>query len=230
MQDIEWEDVVVNDNNLDDIEWEDAKPVTQSVLDDRDGKIYNVPLAMDGVDTRYAIDTQHKGADKGSFFGKVFMDVAKMTTALTTGSMTANSLPDEVDMERLKAPVKGFVGSFEGFVDNALVRATDIRQKQRIAAGKSYQMSAGDPLRDTAFDWEMPTEEEQAEAQKLVETAQKIRDANKEWWKSTKEAIKPEEEMDELDKFGEQLGAGAGSLAASMGSMLLFKNPTFFIA
>ena len=225
MQDTEWEDVVVG-NNIADTDWEDVKPVTQSVLDDRDGKVYNVPLAMDGIDTAFAIDTQHKGADKGSFFGKVFMDVAKMSTALTTGSMAAKSLPNEVNFERLRAPVRGFVGSFEGFVDNALVRATDLRQKQRIAAGKTYQMSAGDPLRDMAFDWEMPTEEERAEAQKLVNTAQEIRKANKDWWKNTKQAIKPEEEMDELDKFNEQLGAGFGSLSASMGSMVLFKNPT----
>lgn len=51
----------------DDTDWEDVKPATQSVMDDRDGKVYNVPLAMDAIDTRFEIDTQHKGADKGSF-------------------------------------------------------------------------------------------------------------------------------------------------------------------
>ena len=225
MQDTEWEDVVVG-NSTADTDWEDVKPVTQSVLDNRDGNVYNVPLAMDGIDTTFAIDTQHKGADKGSFFGKVFMDVAKMTTALTTGSMAAKTLPDEANFERVKAPTKGFVGIGEGFVDNFLTRVTNLRENQRIAAGKTFNKGYGDPLRDIVFEWEAPTAEEQEEAQKLVDTAQQIRKANKDWWTNTKEAIKPEEEMDELDRFNEQLAAGAGSVITSIGSMLLFKNPT----
>lgn len=39
----------------------------QSVMDNRDGKVYNVPVAMDGIDTQFAIDTQHKEPTKAPF-------------------------------------------------------------------------------------------------------------------------------------------------------------------
>ena len=56
-------------------EIENTQPMSQSVMDAEDQKTYNVPLGMDGIDAGFAIQTQHKGADKASFFGKVMTGI-----------------------------------------------------------------------------------------------------------------------------------------------------------
>ena len=211
MQDIEWEDVVVNDNSLDDIEWEDAKPVTQSVMDDRDGKIYNVPLAMDGIDTRYAIDTQHKGADKGSFFGKLNLDVDNIV------ELKAKAL--DYIHEKTKSALRGVVGIAGDVADTIVTEVSGLRDAQ-YKAEKGYSRYPS-----FFFGSNENQEEVKAKAQETVTKLENIKKRNQEWWNNAKQAIKKEEEMDEVDKFVEALSGGAVSVAASATSTLALRSP-----
>ena len=218
MQDTEWEDVVVG-NNIADTDWEDVKPVTQSVLDDRDGKIYNVPLAMDGIDTEFAIDTQHKGADKSSFFGKVFMDTAKIASSLSTGSIGMQSTFNEADFKNSRSAFRGAVGVAGNIADTLIVEATNLRDKQ-------YEAEHGYSRYPSFFLGNNETKEEvKAKAQETVAKLENIRKKNQDWWKQAQESIVKENEMTETNRFFEGLGGGFASIGTSLGAGLASGNP-----
>lgn len=72
----EFEDLSVNQPQQDNSpaqrwEFEDVNVPSQTVLDDDSGEVYAVPVSFDERDTRFAIETQTKGADKADFFGKI---------------------------------------------------------------------------------------------------------------------------------------------------------------
>ena len=211
MQDTEWEDVVVNNNELTDTEWEDAKPVTQSVMDDRDGKIYNVPLAMDGIDTRYAIDTQHKGADKGSFFGKLNLDIDNI--------LELKAKAHDFIYEKTKSALRGVVGIAGDVADTIVTEVSGLRDAQ-YKAEKGYSRYPS-----FFFGSDENQEEVKAKAQETVAKLENIKKRNQEWWNNAKQAVKKEEEMDEVDKFVEALSGGAVSVAASATSTLALRSP-----
>lgn len=64
----EFEDLSVNQPQQDNSpaqrwEFEDVNVPSQTVLDDDSGEVYAVPVSFDERDTRFAIETQTKGAD-----------------------------------------------------------------------------------------------------------------------------------------------------------------------
>ena len=67
----EFEDLSVNQPQQDNSpaqrwEFEDVNVPSQTVLDDDSGEVYAVPVSFDERDTRFAIETQTKGADKAA--------------------------------------------------------------------------------------------------------------------------------------------------------------------
>ena len=50
--------------------WEPVNIQNYTTVDADTGEVYSVPATMDATDTRFAINTQDKGMDKGLFFGK----------------------------------------------------------------------------------------------------------------------------------------------------------------
>jgi hypothetical protein len=199
------------DSKIADTEWEDVEPVTQSVMDDRDGKIYNVPLAMDAIDTRFAIDTQHKGADKGSFFGKLDLDA----NALRDFQVKAVNFA----AEKSKSAIRGAVGVVESATDTLFSEFSGLREEQ-------YQAEHGYSRYPSLFFGSDETQEEiKAKSAETVKKLEDIRKRNKDWWNTVKEGVKKEEEMDEMDKVFEGLGSGIASVATSVGTSLALRNP-----
>lgn len=186
---------------------EDFKPVTQSVMDAEDQKVYNVPVGMDGRDTQFAIDTQYKGKDKGGFFGKVW-------TAITGNT---------------KATARGLVGSVEKFGDVAVTGAMDLEGERKKAAGKPYNQYAyaNNPIVGwSSADWVMPDEEEQEMAKETVKNIEAIRKRNKDFWTPKKEAILPEKEMTKANRLFEGIGDAFGSVGATVATTAITKNPS----
>jgi len=107
-------DTMPSEQELDDIF--EKTGTKQSVMDDRDQKIYNVPVAFDGVDTTYAIDTQHKGVDKNDFFGKV-----QVFNESSPSGMMLKKISDVVRPAMMKFAQSGNkLGSIKrGIYDNA---------------------------------------------------------------------------------------------------------------
>ena len=206
MQNTEWEDVVVS-NNVADTDWEDVNPVTQSVLDDRDGKIYNVPLAMDGIDAEFAIDTQHKGADKSSFFGKVM------------------SVGEGIE-EAIRSYEKGLLLHVGDVADTFLAKGYNYQDKMSLlkAAEKGDFSHWGEGLDDEAKANIL------SNMQKKVKWVEDLRAKNKSFWGKGAEILRPEEKMDELDKVMEGLGGATASVGESVVATMATKNPTIAAA
>ena len=186
---------------------EDFKPVTQSVMDSRDEKTYNIPVGMDGRDAEFAIDTQHNGKDKGSFFGKVWAAISGNT----------------------KATARGLVGSVEKFGDVAVTGAMDLEGERKKAAGKPYNKYAyaNNPIIGwSSADWEMPDDEEIKIAEETVKNIEAIRKRNKDFWTPKKEAILPEKEMTTANRVFEGIGDAFGSVLATVETTAITKNPT----
>lgn len=67
-EDLVWETVDVKPEE--DLVWEEVNVPSYTTVDADSGEVYSVPATMDATDTRFAINTQDKGMDKGLFFGK----------------------------------------------------------------------------------------------------------------------------------------------------------------
>lgn len=198
----------------------------QSVMDDRDGKVYNMPVNMDGLDATFAIDTQHKGKKVDSFFGKVEFDGQNMFGDKLTKMREASNKVGQKIVDAAKSAARGVIGGVEGLVDTAIYNITDQDQNKRIAAGKTFNpMRGANPAVEMDTVWELPTEENRELAKQAAENVQKIRDNNKEKFTKAKENIKPEKEMDDLDRWFEGLGNGAFSVLGSIGAAVTLKNP-----
>lgn len=204
-------------------ELEGTKPVTQSVMDDRDGQVYNVPLAFDGIDTRFAIDTQHKGADKGSFFGKVDVTTDNPFEAALAqiGENSYEKLVDSIEKvnEKLKTSARTVVGHVGNWVDTAIVDVTRLRDKQ-------YEAEHGYSRYPSFFFGSDETQEEiKASAQEAVANIEKIRKNTSDWFKTKQENIKKEETFDDVDTLVAGVTDAALSVAEAVGATLVTKDP-----
>ena len=193
-------DTMPTEQELDEIF--EATGTNQSVLDNRDGKIYNVPMAMDGIDTEFAIDTQHKGADKGSFFGKINVVGQRL----------------EQGWNELTAGVLEHVGAAsDAFLSNAYNEQEKIARLQEAKKGDF-----------SSWNREF-TEEEKAEKIKYLEENTKwinaLREKNKKFWDKGIEILSPEEKQDKLTPFLRGLGGATASTVETGLSALTTKNP-----
>lgn len=201
-----WE--VENNNNVQNPQWEveNSQPMTQSVMDAENKQMYNVPIGMDGRDAQFAIDTQHKGADKASFFGKVWASVTDKAKSFGRGVV---SFPQQV-------------------ADTAIAEGLDLETERKKAAGKAYNQFAfaNNPMVGwSSADWVMPDDDEIEIAKATVDNIQALRDRNNKFWERKKEAILPEADMSDADRVFEGVGNGIASIAGLLGMTAATKNP-----
>jgi len=230
---IEWHDVQDKAARIDDveflsgdltgtdlsgIEWQDAKPVTQSVLDVRDKKTYNVPVAMDGVDATFAIDTQHNGKDKRSFFGKVWYTMDLVADAME---------------ETIQSAERGSVGFAGQLADTALFYAYDVKGlREKIEKLENYDASKYKKVlkKDNAY-YHNLTEEQRLEklerAKNMLNFVTNLREKVGNKISAAQNILRPQEKMDKIDEYAEAFGSGISSVGASIASLLATKNPEF---
>jgi len=201
-----WE--VENNNSVQNPQWEveNSQPMTQSVMDAENKQMYNVPVGMDGRDAQFAIDTQHKGADKASFFGKVWASVTDKAKSFGRGVV---SFPQQV-------------------ADTAIAEGFDLETARKKAAGKAYNQFAyaNNPMVGwSSADWAMPDDDDIEIAKATVENIQALRDRNNKFWERKKDALLPEADMSDADRVFEGVGNGISSIAGLIGMTAVTKNP-----
>lgn len=249
---IQWEDVKtgsdlpepeflgnnLNEADLGNIEWEDVNPVTQSVMDDRDRKVYNVPVSMDGVDATYAIDTQHKGVDKDNFFGKV-----QVFNESTPSGMLLKKIGDVVRPAMMKlAQSSNKTGAIKrGIYDNAELWADyawgkmaefEIGAEQEVKRQEKAGLNPGMINRETLLGEYADTETEE-EAQKirlsqeqdLVKELKRFREITHGYFEEKREAVLPAAKMSDIDNAVQQLTNGMLQGGESVATMFVTGNP-----
>lgn len=144
-------------------EFEPVKIPNQTVLDDKTGEAYSVPVTMDGTDTQFAIDTQTKGEDKNNYFAKVSMltgfnpdDFVKMGVNNAFGKKVFEDVqsPVEVATAPARAVARGvvdFVGGFSTLADSYLKDERETREykymlEQRKKGEQSFLKDLGNTL------------------------------------------------------------------------------------
>lgn len=185
----------------------------QSVMDNRDGKIYNVPVAMDGIDTQFAIDTQHKGADKGSFFGKI-------AAFLPTTGEGAKSLVKD-DFANARSFARGVTSHVGALSDTAIEAGYHYQDKVAML----QEAERGDFSR-----WGNDLSEEQKteileERRLKVQWVKDLRQKNRQFWENTSDALIDDEKMTDMNMLFAGLGEGAMSVAELIALTMATKNP-----
>lgn len=144
-------------------EFEPVKIPNQTVLDDKTGEAYSVPVTMDGTDTQFAIDTQTKGEDKNNYFAKVSMitgfnpdDFVKMGVNNAFGKKVFEDVQSPVEMATSPARsvargVVDFVGGFSTLADSFLKGERETREykymlEQRKKGEQSFLKDLGNTL------------------------------------------------------------------------------------
>lgn len=249
---IKWEDVKTGGNlpepefiggeltkeDLANVEWKDVNPVMQSVMDDRDQKVYNMPVAFDGVDATYAIDTQHNGVDKDNFFGKV-----QVFNESSPSGMLLKKIGDVVRPAMMKlAQSKNKTGSIKrGVYDNAELWADYAWGKMaefEIGAEQQAQRmkNAGEDIsivNKMTLLGEYANAETEEEAQKirleqereLVKELKRFREVTHSYWTEKREQALPEAQMSDVDRAVQQLTNGLMQGGESVATMFVTGNP-----
>lgn len=150
--------------NWDEFEWTDVNIQNQTVLDDKTGEAYSVPVTMDGTDTQFAIDTQTKGKDKNDYFAKVSMMITgvdtenfmKMGANVYSGKKLFEDVQSHVEMATapVRAAARGvvdFVGGFSTLADSYLKDERETREykymlEQRKKGEQSFLKDLGNTL------------------------------------------------------------------------------------
>ena len=218
IDDVEFLSGDLTGTDLSGIEWQDAKPVTQSVLDVRDKKTYNVPVAMDGVDATFAIDTQLGGKDKRSFFGKVWYTMDLVADAME---------------ETIQSAERGGVGFAGQLADTALFYAYDVKGlREKIEKLENYDASKYEKVleKDNIY-YHNLTEEQRLEklerAKNMLDFVTNLREKVGNKISAAQNILRPQEKMDKIDEYAEAVGNGVTSVGASIASLLATKNPEF---
>lgn len=185
----------------------------QSVMDNRDGKIYNVPVAMDGIDTQFAIDTQHKGADKGSFFGKI-------AAFLPTTGEGAKSLVKD-DFANARSFARGVTSHVGALSDTAIEAGYHYQDKVAML----QEAERGDFSR-----WGNDLTEEQKteileERRLKVQWVKDLRQKNRQFWENTSDALIDDEKMTDMNMLFAGVAEGAMSVAEQIALTMATKNP-----
>ncbi|MBQ8465288.1 MAG: hypothetical protein IJ545_04685 [Alphaproteobacteria bacterium] len=192
-------------------QWEienNTQPMTQSVMDAENQQMYNVPLGMDGRDAQFAIDTQHKGLSKASFFGK-----AKMMT-----DAAGEAIEDVFnDVNR------GVVEHVGQLADTFIEKSYSYQKRQKLL--EAWQSG----------DWshfgnkELTDEEKQGyidRQKEKIELIKKMRERTKSFFSKGAEILRPTEQMDSIDEFMVGVGGAAVSVAETAAAAVATKNPT----
>lgn len=215
----EFEDLSVNQPQQDNSpaqrwEFEDVNVPSQTVLDDDSGEVYAVPVSFDERDTRFAIETQTKGADKADFFGKikaVSADVWNGTQNLGKGIE-----------ESIQSAERGIVSHLGQVADTFLHAAYHAPEKAEMLE----EVNQGNFAR-----WgENLSDERKQEIAEKVKAANdwlaRLRDKNAAFWNKGKDILRPEKEMDNIDRFWEAVGGAGASVGEAVAATMVTKNPT----
>ena len=226
-----------NDNTSPQWEIEDVNPMTQSVMDDRDQKVYNVPVSMDGIDATYAIDTQHRGADASNYFGKVeivdkaaqsYFDNIKNSAnpILALAGKVAEPVSEAAfAMQDANNPLRSIVRGALEPVDLVEDWAYSNIAKRKIKTEiESRQLKEGKiSWWDVALrpDW-LPNE---SVADELAAEMKKFRQGLRDIQNERKNKILPQEQMNEADQVIEGMFGALSQTGLSLGSVFVSGNP-----
>lgn len=207
----EIENTVTTDNKTVQPRWEieNSEPMTQSVMDAETQQMYNVPLGMDATDAKFAIDTQHGGKNKDSFFGKVW-----------TGTQIAGESIEEVFQDFNRAVVE-----HTGQLVDSLVLDKGLRYQKRMKLVEDWENG----------DWSFFGEKEFSDEEKQniirrqkekIAYIQNLRERTQKFFNKGAQIMRPDEKLDNADKFFIAASSGIVSTAEAAAVALATKNPT----
>lgn len=190
-------------------EIEDTQPMSQSVMDAEDQKTYNVPLGMDGIDAGFAIQTQHKGADKASFFGKV-----------KTGIDIVGSSIEEVFQDFDRAVIE-----HAGQLTDSLILDKGLGYQRRMKRLEQWENGDWSFFGDKELSEERKKDIIQREKEH-IETIKRWREKTQKFFNAGAQVMRPDEKLDSADKFFMAASSGIVSSAEAVGVSMITKNPT----
>lgn len=190
-------------------EIEDTQPMSQSVMDAEDRKTYNVPLGMDGIDAGFAIQTQHKGADKASFFGKVM-----------TGIDVVGSSIEEVFQDFDRAVIE-----HAGQLTDSLILDKALGYQRRMKRLEQWENGDWSYFGDMELSEERKKDIIQREKEH-IETIRRWREKTQKFFNAGAQVMRPDEKLDSADKFFMAASSGIVSSAEAVGVSMITKNPT----
>ena len=207
----EIENTVTTDNKAVQPQWEieESKPLTQSVMDAETQQMYNVPLGMDATDAKFAIDTQHGGKNKNSFFGKVW-----------TGTQIVGESIEEVFDDFNRAVVE-----HAGQLVDSLVLDKGLRYQKRMKLVEDWENGDWSYFGDKEFSDEEKQNIIRRQKEKIA-YIQNLRERTQKFFNKGAQIMRPDEKLDNADKFFIAASSGIVSTAEAAAVALATKNPT----
>lgn len=207
----EIENTVTTDNKAVQPQWEieNSEPMTQSVMDAETQQMYNVPLGMDATDAKFAIDTQHGGKNKDSFFGKVW-----------TGTQIAGESIEEVFQDFNRAVVE-----HAGQLVDSLVLDKGLRYQKRMKLVEDWENGDWSFFDDKEFSDEEKQNIIRRQKEKIA-YIQNLRERTQKFFNKGAQIMRPDEKLDNADKFFIAASSGIVSTAEAAAVALATKNPT----
>ncbi len=207
----EIENTVTTDNKATQPQWEieNSEPMTQSVMDAETQQMYNVPLGMDATDAKFAIDTQHGGKNKDSFFGKVW-----------TGTQIAGESIEEVFQDFNRAVVE-----HTGQLVDSLVLDKGLRYQKRMKLVEDWENGDWSFFGDKEFSDEEKQNIIRRQKEKIA-YIQNLRERTQKFFNKGAQIMRPDEKLDNADKFFIAASSGIVSTAEAAAVALATKNPT----
>lgn len=207
----EIENTVTTDNKAVQPRWEieNSEPMTQSVMDAETQQMYNVPLGMDATDAKFAIDTQHGGKNKDSFFGKVW-----------TGTQIAGESIEEVFQDFNRAVVE-----HTGQLVDSLVLDKGLRYQKRMKLVEDWENGDWSFFGDKEFSDEEKQNIIRRQKEKIA-YIQNLRERTQKFFNKGAQIMRPDEKLDNADKFFIAASSGIVSTAEAAAVALATKNPT----
>lgn len=207
----EIENTVTTENKAVQPRWEieNSEPMTQSVMDAETQQMYNVPLGMDATDAKFAIDTQHGGKNKDSFFGKVW-----------TGTQIAGESIEEVFQDFNRAVVE-----HTGQLVDSLVLDKGLRYQKRMKLVEDWENGDWSFFGDKEFSDEEKQNIIRRQKEKIA-YIQNLRERTQKFFNKGAQIMRPDEKLDNADKFFIAASSGIVSTAEAAAVALATKNPT----
>lgn len=211
----EIENTVTTDNKAVQPRWEieNSEPMTQSVMDAETQQMYNVPLGMDATDAKFAIDTQHGGKNKDSFFGKVW-----------TGTQIAGESIEEVFQDFNRALVE-----HTGQIIDSVVLDKMTGYQGRMARVEDWENGDWSYFGDKELSDEEKQDYIRREKEKIA-YIQNLRERTQKFFNKGAQIMRPDEKLDNADKFFISAGSGIVSTAEAVGVSIITKNPAYAAA
>lgn len=211
----EIENTVTTDNKTVQPRWEieNSEPMTQSVMDAETQQMYNVPLGMDATDAKFAIDTQHGGKNKDSFFGKVW-----------TGTQIAGESIEEVFQDFNRALVE-----HTGQIIDSVVLDKMTGYQGRMARVEDWENGDWSYFGDKELSDEEKQDYIRREKEKIA-YIQNLRERTQKFFNKGAQIMRPDEKLDNADKFFISAGSGIVSTVEAVGVSIITKNPAYAAA